>query len=320
MTTRLTMLAVIIGFTSGCVPSLPASYQCTSDRQCVSHGRAGVCELPQGACSFPDSSCASDKRYGTLDAPPFAGQCVPLGDGGVPLGDGGALDLGGGMNDLSSTDMASTDMATSKTIERVGVSTVQPGSNGSDITLPRPAGVVTGDFLFVSIFLDDGTITVTAPAGWTVHNDLAGMTGNSFRATWLDHFVAAGDSTSYNFALSGFPKTSAGGLVAYRNVNTPAIDVSMATPFEAQAFVAPSLTTTHTNDMLVTMFVNESTSGTGLSWSAPTGFATAVNLAPIGIFDDLQAAAAPTGTETAFYGVNIPGVGAVDFVALIPQP
>jgi hypothetical protein len=309
------MLAVIIGLASGCVPSLPASYQCSADRQCNSHGRAGVCELPQGACSFPDSRCASGKRYGTLDPPPFAGQCVPLGDGGVPLDLAGA-----GMNDMSSTDMASTDMATSKTIERVGTSTVQPGSNGLSVTLPRPTGVTTGDFLFVSIFLDDGTITVTAPAGWTVHGDLSGMTGGSFRATWLDHFVAAGDPTSYSFALSGAPKTSAGGLVAYRNVATPAIDVSMTTPFEAATFVAPSLTTTHANEMLLTMFVNESTSGSGLGWTGPTGFATAVNLTPIGMFDALQAAAGATGPESAFFVVNIPGIGAVDFVTLIPQP
>ena len=314
MIAKLTMIIVII-VTSGCVPALPSSYQCSVDRQCNSHGRAGVCELPQAACSFPDATCASGKRYGTLDPPPFAGQCVPPGDGGV----GG--DLGGsGSSDLAGVDLAMSDMAAGKPIVRVGVTTVQPGSNGILVSLPRPTGVTTGDFLFASIYVDDGTITVTAPAGWVVHSDLAGVGGNSFRATWLDHLVTGGDPTTYNFALSASPKTSAGGLVAYRGVATPAIDVAMTTQFEAQTFVAPSLTTTHGNDMLLTMFVNGSTTGTGLSWTGPAGMATAVSLTPIGIFDGTQPAAGATGTKQAFFGVNVPGVGAVDFVTLTPAP
>ncbi len=211
-------------------------------------------------------------------------------------------------------------MTVGKTITRVGVSTLMPGSNGSTVSLPRPTGVTSGDFLFVSIFLDDDTIVVSPPAGWTVSSDLSGVTGAAFRATWLDHFVAAGDPTTYSFGLSGAPKTSAAGLVAYRGVAASPIDVAMETTFEGQAFVAPSLTTTHANDMLLAMFVNESTSGTGLSWTGPAGMATAVNLAPIGMFDGTQPVAGATGTKQAFFGINVPAIGAVDFVTLIPAP
>jgi hypothetical protein len=292
-----------------CVPSLPSFYTCTNAGQCSAHGSAGFCELPQGACSFPDSTCmATGKRYGTLDAPPFAGQCVEVGGdlAGVVVGDGG-----GTMSDLAHTPGSGS-------ISRPGAGSLPPGNHGATVTLMKPSQVIAGDLLIASIFADVDTITVAPPAGWTTSADLSGGVNGAtgvFRATWFYHFAGASEPASYDFQLSASPDTSAGGIVDYRGVATPPVDVGTSQLFEGTTFIAPSITTTHPNDYLVAMFVDGSPMS-GVTWTAPAGMNSAVNNGAIGMFDQLQAVAGASGTRQAIAGLNVPGIGAVDFIAL----
>jgi hypothetical protein len=307
---------------AGCVRSLPSSYACSSDSQCVMHGTAGVCErtVTPASCSFPvdTSVCPSGKRYGALDAPVFAGLCVPVG---VTNGDD---DLGIGGDGSTVTD-GGNDLAPFHgpgTISRPGAGSLPPANNGSTVTLMKPTQCVLNDLLVVSVFANDDTVTVSAPAGWTVLGDLSGgLSGASsvFRATWLYHFAGASEPTSYTFTLSGSPSLSAGGIVDYRGVANPPIDASIKELFEPASFEAPSITTTQVNDYLVAMFVNGS-SMSGVTWTAPAGMNSAVNNSVIGMFDQNMPTAGATGTKQATAGVNVPGLGAVDFIALKAAP
>jgi hypothetical protein len=285
----------------GCAPSLPASYHCTSDAQCVFGGQAGRCEAT-GACSFPDATCAGGRRYGSLDPAGLAGMCVADGaDLGMGGGGGGGSDGGGSAGNIT----------------RVGTTTLGSGTRSS-IALPVPSGIVAGDFVFVSIFLPSPQPTITPPAGWTQHADLKGAVGGEFHAAWYFHVAADGEPATWTFTLSAQTNGATAAAVAYRGVDdTAPIDTAAQQQFEATTFAAPSLTTTHANDMLVAMFVQAG--GSGVNWTGPSGMQTAVDDGAIGIFDAVQANPGASGTRTAGAPAGIPNVGAVDFVALTPQ-
>jgi hypothetical protein len=295
--------AVAVVLAVGCAPSLPSSYHCTTDAQCSSTAGQGRCEA-SGACSFPDAACSDGRRYGEFAPPGLAGACVDA----AGVGSDGGADLSGGV---------SGDLATVPgTITRVG-STAVPSASRTSIMLPAPATLTAGDLVFVSILLTDSNVNVTPPPGWTQHADLHGATGGEFHAVWY-YKVAATEPSSWTFALSASTNAAAS-AVAYRSVDAAApIDVSTTQQFEGASFVAPSITTTHAGDMLVTMFV-QGQSGT-LNWHAPTGMQTAADNGPIGIFDVTQPTAGATGDKQATLGiVSVPGIGAVDYVALTPK-
>jgi hypothetical protein len=284
------MRALLAMILIGCAPSLPSSYVCQTTSQCWSNGVQGVCE-PTGACSFPDANCLpSRRRYGDLGPPALAGSCVGDSDGGAGSGD----------------------------IVRIGSSTLAPGTYGSHATLAAPGTLAAGDVLFASLYANDSAATVTAPSGWTVHADLQGSIGVSFRATWLYHIAGAAEPSSWDFVFSLAPNVVAGAVVAYHGVraSTP-VDVGSNQVFQVSSgFVAPSITTRQPGDMLVALFVDAVSQN--LSWNAPAGMQTAVSLDPIGVFDAVQPSAGASGDKQASLGFQSPAVGAVDFVALAP--
>src|SRR5690349_20601415 len=61
---RVALLLASLGLT-GCSPYGGGAFTCTSDSDCVSGGRTGMCQ-GNGFCSFPDSACPSGERYGGL--------------------------------------------------------------------------------------------------------------------------------------------------------------------------------------------------------------------------------------------------------------
>lgn len=68
------LVALVALATLGC-RSVPSSFQCARDSQCVLDGVAGRCE-PDGACSLPDAGCPSGRRY--VDAGDAGGGCVAM--------------------------------------------------------------------------------------------------------------------------------------------------------------------------------------------------------------------------------------------------
>jgi hypothetical protein len=284
---RWLVLAIVLY--GGCAPSLPDGFTCTVSSQCVSAGQSGVCEQPASACSFPDASCASGRRYGTLGPTQVAGMCVT---------DGGAS---GG-------------------ISRGGTSSRPAGvPSGGGVTLASPGGLAAGDLMLACVFADVSAATVAPPTGWTQHASLDGGVAGSFHAAWFFKVAAASEPSSYVFSVGGNPGSVTAGLVVYRGVDTGnPFDAATNQSFAATDFTAPSITTTRPNAMLVAMFVN-GTPGT-LALQAPGGMSSAVDVDELGMFDQLQASAGPTGTRTATLGLPVPGIGAVDFVALRPTP
>lgn len=289
---------------AACAPSLPASYHCSSDAQCRFGGQQGRCET-SGACSFPDVSCASGSRYGQLGPAGIAGACVAGGptDGGGGGGGGGDGDLGtGGPSHIM----------------RVGSVTV-PRAARASVTLSPVADTAAGDFVLAVVLVSTSTVTVAAPTGWTVQQEISDNLAADYRAVYFQHTTSASDPPTWSFVLSGSAAVVAA-EVAYRNVDTTApIDATGTGKFQGATFTAPTITTTHANDYLVTMFVQAQ--NMTLGWQPPPDMQVAVTQGDIGIFDVEQPVAGPTGTKTASFNIGaVPGIGAVDFVALAPKP
>lgn len=275
----------------GCAPSLPSGYACNTNSQCLYRGAQGVCE-PTGACSFADASCAGGRRYGDLGPPALAGNCV----GAVGNGDMGSS--GGGM------------------IARVATASLPEGAPvAMTATLPAPPSLRAGDFVFACVFVNDRNATING-TGWTQHASLTGGVTGNFHAVWLWRFVAANDPSSYGFIVSAGTRVAAV-AVAYRGVAATPIDAASNRVFEAAPFDAPSITTTHANDMLLAVFVEAQ--NTAPSWTAPTGMQTAVDDQAIAAFDAVQPAAGASGDKLPNASLAIPAIGAVDFVALAPN-
>jgi hypothetical protein len=135
---------------------------------------------------------------------------------------------------------------------------------------------------------------------------------------YFEHVTAAADPLSWTFTLSATANVAAV-AVAYRSVDpTAPIDSASNAMFAGATFIAPSVTTTHPNDYLVTMFVQAQ--NMTLAWQAPAGMQTASAAGDIAFFDVEQPTAGPSGDKTASFSIGaIPGIGAVDFVALTPQ-
>ena len=290
---------------SACAPDLPRSYTCVASSQCVLGGVAGVCE-PTGACSFPDTGCSGGRRYGDLGPPALAGTCIGTASG----SDGGSDGSDGG-----------TDGSMGTVTARVATSTRPAGApTGGGALLSTPAQLVAGDLLFACVYADTSGVTVAAPAGWTPHVALDGAGGGSFHAAWFLKVAGASEPASYAFTISGQPSTVAAALSVYRGVDgNAAVDDATSRTFEASPFTAQSITTHHAGDMLVAMFADAT--GSNLTWNPPAGMQTAVDMPVLGFFDEIQPSAGATGPRTATLSVGgIPGVGAVDFVALKPAP
>ena len=172
---------------------------------------------------------------------------------------------------------------------------------------------MANDLLFATIYVTDSTSAIAAPAGWTMHDDIA--VAQKFHAAWFYKRYSASDPSSAVFSVSNSPATVAAVIVAYRGVDgTTPIDAAMSRQFIGTPYVAPSITTTHANDMVVAMFVDQS-QATGLA--TPSGMMSAVDDTAIVVFDELQPSAGASGTKSAG---NFPGIGGVDFVALAPAP
>jgi hypothetical protein len=290
------LLALLV--VAGCAPSLPDSFHCTVSSQCVSHGMAGVCQ-PNGACSFVDGSCASGQRYGEFGPSGIAGSCVGAGPGDGGSGPGGP-DGGGNPGPIT---LVATAMA-------VG---------GGTLTFSVSSDVAAGDFAMASFLIGDAAGTVTPPSGWSLHLDLSATAGASYHAFWFSRVVDTAGPSSYAFTVGGAGAAS-GGLVVYRGVSTSApFDAATHQQFTGGSFVAPSITTTHAGAMLLAMFVDGKTSGLG--FGTPAGLGVAIIAGDVGMFDGLQAtpgASGPKDASPVIAGVPVPGIGAVDYVALAP--
>ena len=218
---------------------------------------------------------------------------------------------------------------TQPVLRAVGAGNAYSGTNG---TLAKPAGVVSGDLMLA--FLEaDGNIGVAdwstlIPAGWTIlYQEL---TGGTF--TWwpMVAYKVAGGSEPASYAFSFNAQSGRGVIAAWSGVSaaTP-INVSAAQNNTASAVTTacPSVTTTSGDCMLVSAYFRRS--ALGYSFTAPSGM-TALFNPPAGGSNSsfgvaalgLASTAGATGTKTATsptadtsYGVSIALTPAVAPVA-----
>lgn len=202
--------------------------------------------------------------------------------------------------------------------------------NGSRLTIAVPAGTLAGDVMLAALTTSPETVPLTAPAGWTLIQEVVQTAGTGSRVATYYRVATASEPASYTWTLSGGHNGAAGGIVSYSGVDPVSpIDVSAGTPTASSRFhTAPSLTTTVGGSMLVTVHAYASAS----TWTPPTGMSERVDIASgaanaagvtLEMNDLLLAAAGATGARTAQAarvggGAGAPDVGGTVAIALRP--
>ncbi|MFT3795306.1 PKD-like domain-containing protein [Flavobacterium sp.] len=165
--------------------------------------------------------------------------------------------------------------ATSKVSAAVGLrGSSSATTNGNSLVINKPAGVITGDIMFLTISQrGSNTLNVPAPAGWTLisSQDLGG--GTDRRGTILYRIATAAEAANYTIALDNDSNGTVGAIVAFSGVNT-------ATPFDVAntaisvqgsqvGVVAPGKTTVTANAAVVMfgMAVDSSPTFTTAGWN-----------------------------------------------------
>lgn len=180
----------------------------------------------------------------------------------------------------------------------VGIET-SVSSSGTSRTTNVPAGVVDGDVMLAFVQINDAGMTINTEPGWTLvylHTPL-GITVT----TALYIRVASSEPASYTWDGWSSSRNRVT-HVAYRNVDAAnIIDVYATTPYGVTStVVAPSVTTTTVNTMMVVCIHVDDTSSTGVA-SYPGSMTERQNTTNVNatqIYDEPIAATGATGTRT----------------------
>ena len=188
------------------------------------------------------------------------------------------------------------------------VSTAQngaPGGSTGTLTITKPSSTTSGDFLIAAITFNGGTGTsfTTVPTGWT----LVRRTDSTTQVGMATYYKVAGGSepASYAWAInngSSTPRMS-GGIIRYTGINTSTpVDVHGDNDGNNDTPIAPSVTTTQTNDRVITFFGvdNDETFSTPASTTERYDITNSDNSGPGSAADDfIQASIGSTGTKTS---------------------
>jgi hypothetical protein len=138
-------------------------------------------------------------------------------------------------------------------------------SVSTTLTVTMPASVASGDVLVMQVaqYVDQkiGGF-VSTPSGWTARQ--LGTLDNEFRAAVFTKVAGASESSVVFTGLSGNYISTATVLAV-----SGASAVDVAGTMSITNFVAPSITTTTTNGLLVGMFARTHTSSSGQSFTVP---------------------------------------------------
>lgn len=147
------------------------------------------------------------------------------------------------------------------------------GSENASVTIGRPSDAVVGDVL-VTTFSVGGSVTPTAPSGWTL---LTSSTQSGANVYLYWHRYTTGDAAAWTWTLSA-ATTWGGNMQAFGGVHgTTPIDVtSVAATFTTSVASYPvSITTATAGAMLVSGF-GANTGGNSLTPTVPSGFTSDV--------------------------------------------
>ena len=166
----------------------------------------------------------------------------------------------------------------------------QTNAAQATITVNVPSGVANGDLLI--LVLNGGNSTVyTTPAGWTLWFATTNVTAVFYK-------TASSEPASYT--VTGSTATTAiGFMLAYRNAAINVMGALSATT--ANPIVAPAITTTATNTVVIAFIRN---GGVSETFTTPSGFTNLVSESdasdPSGaIFTKTQVTAGTTGTASS---------------------
>lgn len=158
----------------------------------------------------------------------------------------------------------------SATIGLRGTATAQ--TNGTSLTINRPAGVVSGDIMLVTIG-QRGSNTLSNPTatGWTLISgvDLGGTTDR--RGIVMYRIAGATEPASYTFTLDGQSTGTVGTIVAFSGVdNTTPFDVAngaISVNGSTAAVTATTKTTLTANTAIVMLGMAGNSSPTWSGWN-----------------------------------------------------
>ena len=168
-----------------------------------------------------------------------------------------------------------------------------------------PAGVKSGDTLLAQVgAAATGSVTLTAPAGWSLSGSSSSSNGNRIQAVYL-RVAGSAEPSSYTWT-SNSAVSAVGGIAAYYNVNTTKrIDVSTSVFHSASStsVMIPSVTTTQNNDQLIVFMTTFAGENPG-QWTMPTGVST-----------EWVAEDAALGISAGFVDTPVPAAGATGSAA-----
>ncbi len=134
----------------------------------------------------------------------------------------------------------------------------------TQLALNKPHDSLIGDLLLANISVNGGSpATITAPTGWS----LIGRTNNDTNIAIASYWKIVGPSepTVYSWSIS--PQTRAvGGITRYTGVDSVnPVDAMAGSTGRGTVATAPSVTTTHNNDLVIALFaINAGTNNSGV--------------------------------------------------------
>ena len=141
-------------------------------------------------------------------------------------------------------------------------STASTSSSSTSLAFPAPVGVQPGDLMLAALTVRvSGETGVGSPAGWTLIRRDSGSTGGSTSLSQAVYFKFAGASepSSYRWTFPS-PTGASGGILAFSGIHP-------ASPIDAhsgryrnypKSLIAPSVTTTAANALVVGLYGNSS--------------------------------------------------------------
>ncbi len=192
--------------------------------------------------------------------------------------------------------------------------------------LATPSGTLSGDVLLAAIAIRPHTVTITAPAGWTLVRRVDNAATNQNSLAVYRRVAAASEPTTHTFTFSA-SSGSAGGIVAFYGVDTTTpVDVEAGqTTSSGLAHATPAVVTTVADAMVFTAHGFSSSA----TWTPPAGMTetfeamsqASVSAAGVSVSGNHaeQAAAGSTGGRSAVASAHA-DVGNAVVVVLRPVP
>ena len=188
---------------------------------------------------------------------------------------------------------------------------------GSTLAVSRPSTTNSGDVLIASVYAGlPGSATITPPSGWALIRRDSSTPGYASLTQALYYKVATSSEPAAYVWSVGSQASAAGAILDFKGIDTTSPVDSHGGAFTRQStsFVAPSVTTTAKNDIVLGFFSTNSTKTLRPPSSMTEVFSARWASKPwslVGAGDGyVQAAAAATGDKSATtWGRPSSGIG-----------